>query len=282
MIIEKAYQSLSESLNSIYDEQESKSIARIVFEDAFGIHNFERNDKLSSEQMAKLNKIEKRLLKYEPVQYVIGYADFYGLKFKVDKNVLIPRQETEELVFWILDEGSISFRNKEISVLDIGTGSGCIPIVLKKNQPSWKIDATDVSDAALAIARENAELNNVNVIFFQNDILIKSHWSNFSDYDIIISNPPYIPKKEQDMVSENVLKHEPHLALFVTDTNPLLFYETISRFAFQKLRNGGMLFFETNEFNAMEVLKVVESEGFVAPVVKQDMNGKNRMVFAKK
>jgi release factor glutamine methyltransferase len=282
LTIDIAYQAFCKSLNSIYDEREANSIARIVFEDAFSIYNFQRRDELSGEDLKKLKETEKRLLRKEPVQYVLGFADFYGLKFKVNKHVLIPRQETEELVLWILDEGKNLALKNEIKVLDIGTGSGCIPIVLKSKQSGWKIDALDISEKALMIAKENAKENNVEINFFQADILNKDSWNSFGDYDIIVSNPPYIPEKEVNLMFENVVSFEPHLALFVKNQHPLIFYENIAEFAIEKLNKGGKLFFETNEFNASQVMKVVENKPFRSCQIKQDMNGKDRMVSATK
>ena len=172
MTVEKAYQSLLQSLKTIYEEREANSIARIVFEDSFHIHNFKRQDEFLDEHLKHLTEIEDRLLNHEPVQYILGYADFYGLKFKVNQHVLIPRQETEELVLWIMEEENGFDPNAAIKVLDIGTGSGCIPIALKKERPNWQLDAIDISQDALIIAKENAFLNGVAVHFFQSDILI--------------------------------------------------------------------------------------------------------------
>lgn len=282
MTIEKAYRSLLKSLETIYEEREAKSIARIVFEEVFQISNFKRQDELSTLQFSSLTEIEKRLLTHEPVQYVLGVADFFGLKFKVDKHVLIPRQETEELVFWILEEMREIPNFWELRVLDIGTGSGCIPIALKNKRQQWKIDALDVSPDALKIARENAKLNKTEIHFFQVDILKEAQWSEINAYNIIVSNPPYIPKKEKYRLSENVAGFEPHLALFVENDDPLLFYKKISRLAFLKLKPNGKLFFETNEFNAEEVLKTIVNQGFKNCRLKKDLSGKNRMICAEK
>ena len=279
MKIKNVYQNFLNSLFSIYDKREAKSIARIVFEDEFRIYNFEREDEFSSEAINTLRAIESRLLNNEPVQYVLGKADFYGLKFKVNQNVLIPRQETEELVLWILENTKLS--NDRISVLDIGTGSGCIPIVLKKKMPAWKIDAIDISEDALSIAQENAKLNEVEVNFFKADILDEESWSKFKKYDIIVSNPPYIPENEEHLMPRNVIDFEPHLALFVKNETPLIFYKKIAEFAKEKLKERGILFFETNEFNAREVLQIIEDEGLVGVVLKNDLNEKPRMISAK-
>ncbi len=282
MSIEKAYRSLCKSLETIYEKRESESIARIVFEDAFQIFNFQRLDDLSVENSSRLVEIETRLLNQEPVQYVLGFADFYGLKFKVNEHVLIPRQETEELVFWILADAKRLSKELEIKVLDIGTGSGCIPIALKKEMPNWKVEAMDISVEALKIAGENAQLNNVEIDFFQFDILDSERWNDLGNYDIIVSNPPYIPEKEKKIMPENVVNFEPHLALFVENKDPLIFYKKIAEFAFSKLNPKGKLYFETNEFNAEKVLNIVENQGFINCMLKKDMSGKNRMVCAEK
>jgi release factor glutamine methyltransferase len=282
LTIEKAYRSLCKSLEIIYGNRESESVARIVFEDAFKINNFQRQDDLSKDQLKQLEGIKSRLLTREPVQYILGFADFYGLKLKVNEHVLIPRQETEELVHWVLQLAIELSKDSEIKILDIGTGSGCIPIALKKEFPKLKIDALDVSQKALKIANENAKLNDVSIRFFQFDILDTELWKDLGNYDIIVSNPPYIPENEKTIVPQNVIDYEPHLALFVENKDPLLFYKKITEFAFLKLKKNGKLFFETNEFNAKKVLEIVEKQGFKYFQLKQDLNGKNRMALAGK
>ncbi|MCB0548466.1 MAG: peptide chain release factor N(5)-glutamine methyltransferase [Phaeodactylibacter sp.] len=274
MTINQAYQQLVRRLERLYGEGEAKSIARIVFEDAFGVRNFLRQDALSPKQSAQLGMITSRLLAHEPVQYILGAADFYGLKFRVDQRVLIPRPETEELVHWMLE----TLEQGHLKVLDIGTGSGCIPVTLKKHRPGWDVWAVDISLKALELAEENARTNGVEVQFQPLDILKESQWAELGRFDAIVSNPPYIPRRESALMPENVRHYEPHLALFVDNEAPLVFYRAISRFAKQHLSPGGFLFFEANEFNAGEVAKVVEKQGFKGVEVKQDLNGKERMV----
>lgn len=254
-------------------------MARIVFEDAFGITNFERKDELSRSQAKRLEEIIRRLTDdNEPVQYILGQADFYGLKFHVTPSVLIPRPETEELVYWILEQARLEGYNKSLKVLDIGTGSGCIPVTLAQKNESLEVHATDISADALTIAKQNATLNKVNVQFFENDILEQEHWDDFEHYDYIISNPPYIPYEEEHLMPLNVKAYEPHQALFVPNESPLIFYETIARFAKVRLNEHGRIFFETNEFNAKEVAQMLEKNKFRNIELRQDLSGKDRMV----
>lgn len=258
-------------------------MARIIFEDVFQVYNFQKNAPFSKENQQQLLQIQNRLLQHEPLQHILGQADFYGLKFNVSPDVLIPRQETEELVYWILETIKKNKRLNPLSVLDIGTGSGCIPITLKKKKSALKVAAIDVSKAALTIAKENAIINDTDIQFHYLNILETAEWAVFKNQslDIIASNPPYIPYEETRLMSKNVVDFEPHLALFVKNENPLVFYETIATFALQKLRLGGYLFFECNEFNAPKVKEMMEAKGFVQVELAQDLNGKDRMVRGK-
>ncbi|MCB9265355.1 MAG: peptide chain release factor N(5)-glutamine methyltransferase [Lewinellaceae bacterium] len=261
------------TLEPLYGPGEAKSITRIVFEDAFGIRNPNRKEALNPEQQKRLNEISARLREQEPVQYILGEADFYGLRFSVDRRVLIPRPETEELVHWMLE----TLKGPPLRVLDIGTGSGCIPVTLKKHRPKWDVWATDISPGALELASENAARNGVEARFQQADILEEAQWVKFGRFDAIVSNPPYIPEQQASLMPENVWRYEPRQALFVENEDPLLFYHTISRFATRKLLPGGWLFFETNEFNAGEVAKILVEQGFMQVELKLDINGKERM-----
>lgn len=273
MQIKEAYERLLSQLSGLYGRGEAASIARIVFEDALGIANVLRPGALGLEQAARLEEASTRLLRGEPLQYVLGQADFYGLKLQVDARVLIPRQETEELVHWVLEENDARYR----SLLDIGTGSGCIPIALKKHRPAWQISALDISSAALELAAENARANNLEVAFIEANILDASVWPTLGQYDLIVSNPPYIPPSEAQLMPPWVLQHEPHLALFVEERAPLLFYEAIADFAHAVLRPAGRLYFELNEYNANQVAQVLDKKGFVGVELKRDLNGKERM-----
>lgn len=276
--IKIAYRSLVEALHPLYGEREAASLAAIVFEDEFAVRNFQRTTLLTSEQLTKLESIQKRLLIYEPLQYVLGQADFYGLKFMVNDQVLIPRPETEELVHLVMEENA--GRSTEVlRVLDIGTGSGCIPVTLKKHRPNWQLSGVDVSAGALDVARENAVQNDCPVDFFELDILQVSDWPA-QVYDVIISNPPYIPPSEQAVMPEQVTRFEPTLALFTPEEDPFLFYDKIMDFAASHLAPKGQLFFECNEYNAADLLGRVQRSGIFSARIEEDMNGKKRMIVA--
>ena len=279
MIIKEAYQNLVNAISAYYGVEEAKSIARIVFEDAFKVYNFQKIDALSQEQKTTFENICQRLINKEPVQYILGQADFYGLKYKVNSHTLIPRQETEELVYWILETIKEQKLGKT-SVLDIGTGSGCIPITLKVKNQLLESKGLDISEGAIELAIENAKLNRVEVAFEKVDILSKEVWSKLGEWDIIVSNPPYIPPSESKLMPDHVLEYEPHLALFVEEHEPLVFYQEIARFAKQNLRKGGFLFFECNEFNAPKVQAFVQELGFADVILQKDLMGKERMLRA--
>ncbi len=272
-----SYHTFLAQLSTIYAEPEAKSLARIVFEDVFQIKEVKKEDPriFLEENKEKLHQIAMRLLHHEPLQYILGEADFYGLKFNVTPDVLIPRAETEELVYWIIQK----MRNfGPISILDIGTGSGCIPITLKTKMPTASIEAVDISEGALSIATENAARNQVEVTFRQLDILDKNAWAKLPQYSVIVSNPPYIPQHEKALMAANVLDFEPHLALFVENDDALIFYETIADFALGHLLPTGYLFFECNEFNAQQVVQLLENKGFKEVALQKDMSGRDRMV----
>ncbi len=277
MDIAKAFQILVQNLSQIYDPGEARSIARIVFEDALHIYDFQSAKGLETSQRNLLDHIQERLLQHEPIQYILGQADFYGLKFKVNPAVLIPRQETEELVHWMVEtiKGS---KRRNYKVLDIGTGSGCIPIALKKKIPSLDVSAIDISPEALVIAKENAQRNATEIEFLQMDIMNKNQWNQLAQFDMIVSNPPYIPLRESALMPENVKDFEPALALFITDENPLIFYETIADFAKEHLTEKGYLFLECNEFNANQVVQLLDNKSFTKSHLQKDLNNKDRMI----
>ena len=264
-----------EKLTPQYGAGEAKAMMRYVLEDYFGLKT--PDSVLLPFNEADFWAIIDRLLAGEPVQYIVGFAWFYGLKFKVNNEVLIPRPETEELVEWILNDT----KNKKISVLDIGTGSGCIATTLKVKNPQLEVSAIDISESALITASRNAYRQGADVSFWTFDILNEANWKKMPNFDIIVSNPPYIPHREKTLMHTNVLAHEPHLALFVEDENPLVFYEKIADFA-KKCFNteGGGLYFETNEFNAHEVVTMLNSKGFSDIVLQKDMSGNDRMIKA--
>lgn len=222
------------------------------------------------------------LKKQKPIQYIIGETEFYGLPFKVNKSVLIPRPETEELVEWIIKQTDT---NKEINILDIGTGSGCIAIALAKNLPNAKIYALDISAEALKVAKQNATLNNADVVFIEANILnvnLAILVSESHKFDIIVSNPPYVREQEKTLMKSNVLDNEPHLALFVKDENPLLFYEAITQLASKNLVNEGLLFFEINEYLGRDMIHLLNNNGFENIELKQDIFRKDRMIKGEK
>ena len=285
MTADLARKFLVEQLSPRYGEGEAKSMVRIVFEDAF--------DRGRAFEELRFKEILERLVAGEPLQYVLGEADFFGLKFKVSPAVLIPRQETEELVAWVLEsirDGLLDLTTfkklSNLKVLDIGLGSGCIGITLKKKIPGLQLFGLEKSPAALNIALENASqilgapspLNPPpSTLFLQGDILNHSDWDLFPTLDVVVSNPPYIPDSEKNLVPEHVMAHEPSLALFVDDPDPLLFYRVITDFALKKLRPGGVLFFECNEFNASDVALMLRKKGFSKVEIRKDLSGAERM-----
>lgn len=219
----------------------------------------------------------KALQNNEPFQYVLGKTYFYNLTLKTDKRALIPRPETEELVHLILTEN----KNTQQVVLDIGTGTGCIPLAIKKAQPSWEVFGLDQDDKALELAKENKESNNLAVHFVALDILDESSWEQFDqEFTIIVSNPPYIPYSERSRMAKHVVDFEPEIALFVDDHDPLIFYKKIVKFAKSKLSEKGLLYLEIHEDLATEVRTLLEAENWNALRVLQDLQGKNRMVTA--
>jgi release factor glutamine methyltransferase len=237
---------------------------------------------ISKEEEQPLFEALSRLKQEEPIQYIIGETEFFGLPFKVNGYTLIPRPETEELVSFVLQNiKSQKLNSKSINILDIGTGTGCIAISLAKNLPNAEVYALDVSVDALKIAKQNAELNKVEVNFIKADILNSSTWNSIFEnleFDIIVSNPPYVRILEKIEIKNNVLNHEPHLALFVDDNNPLQFYKAITEFAVNNLKEKGMLFFEINQYLGEEMIDLLEFYHFDKIELKQDIFGNNRMI----
>ena len=278
--INSYFNQLVNKLKTIYSDRESESIAFMAVEHVLNYSKF----RYSENRLQPFPEIEKeiwkaieiRLLNSEPIQYIIGEADFFGLKFKVDNNVLIPRQETEELVQLILIENN----SERIKLLDIGTGSGCIPISLKKNRSNWDIFATDISDGALNISSENAKINSVEMVFLQDDICNSTAFSSDNKFDVIVSNPPYIPKMEIEIMHNNVKDFEPHLALFSPDEDPLKFYKHIAEFSKIHLEKNGTLYVEIHERYANEVSDLFKTKGFNNINIINDINEKARIVKA--
>jgi release factor glutamine methyltransferase len=262
------------SLEALYPPQELIVLYKMVIEFISKKNNTLVLDLIQEEQEAFNNYINQ-LKKGVPIQYVLGEADFYQLKFKVNEHVLIPRPETEELVYLILQDAKI---NQPKSIIDIGTGSGCIPIALKKHLPNTAISAIDISENAIAVAKENALKNKVEIDFTIADALHLEP-KNFQKFDVIVSNPPYIALSEMEDMEANVTKHEPHLALFVEDENPLIFYQKIADFALTNLQQNGVLYFEINQALAQETQKLLEQKGFITEIIK-DINQNDRMIKA--
>lgn len=273
--LEKEY---IQSLKQFYGVEESKSIFYLSATSILKVTQSElliKKDRVLTEKdIAHLVKVLNILKTGKPVQQVLGETSFYSLSLKINENVLIPRPETEELVNWVINE----IKDKKESLLDIGTGSGCIPIAIKKNLPTLNVSALDISDKALELASANAILNGAEVNFIEADIL---SYTSDKSYDVIVSNPPYIRQLEKADMHENVLAHEPHSALFVSDENPLIFYKAISDFAYSNLNPNGYLFFEINEFLWEETLQVLIDKGFKNIELKKDMQGKDRMIMAR-
>ena len=280
MTTNELYRLYLKELKQIYSESEASNITRLIFE-SFG--NISRADIIKTPETLisqalelQLNESLQSLLQHKPVQYIIGEAWFYQLKFKVTNAVLIPRPETEELVDEVINFLKQSPNKK---VLDIGTGSGCIPIAIKKNMPFANVTSIDISENAIAIAKENKERNNVEINFIQMDFLNDKEWNKLELYDVVVSNPPYIPELEKATIENNVKMYEPHNALFVPDMKPLIFYEAILNFCKIHLTETGKIFMETHENYANEVCQLFLNNGFVAEI-KKDLNDKQRMVMA--
>lgn len=284
MTIKEYYRHYLRKLQTIYDLDEASVIAGWVFESKA---SFKRSDILKDQEqelnpdvIAGLNLCLQRLLQHEPVQYVLGETWFFNMPMKVNNHVLIPRPETEEMVEWIVNYTKQHRQlDAHLSVLDIGTGSGCIAIAIKKKLTNAAVTAIDISKEALVTAKENAIDNNVKVDFVQLDFLKEDNWSRLSKYNIIVSNPPYIPNNEAEKLDKNVTLFEPHQALFVPDQSPLLFYEKIAAFAKEHLDEKGKLFVETHEEFANASAHLL-SKHFEKVELKQDMFGKNRMIKA--
>jgi release factor glutamine methyltransferase len=286
MTISEARQKILNELKDVYDKVEALNVAELVLEK---VSNQERTDWLknkdlflSPEQIEELKKILIRLKDNEPVQYALEEAWFAGMKFKVNKNVLIPRPETEELVDWIVKEINIQYStpNVQYSILDIGTGSGCIPIALKKKIPKASVTAIDICSEALHIALENAVAFNTEIDFRLMDFLDEEKWNELGKFDIIVSNPPYVMQTEKVIMHPRVTVYEPPLALFVPDDDALIFYKKLVRFSLLHLNKNGKLFVEINESLGKDVVELFMKKGFTSIELKKDMQGKDRMVRA--
>jgi len=277
MILKSLKTYFNKELSGYYPETETESFFHILTESLLRLKRIDIALNLyqvvSGKKYDKFQDAIKRLQNYEPIQYIIGDTEFYGLKFKVDSSVLIPRPETEELVDWIIKENQTE---TSISILDIGTGSGCIAITLAKHLPSAKVYALDVSVEALKVAQQNALLNSLEVEFIEADVLDWNHGE--LKFDIIVSNPPYVRELEKEAMSANVLNYEPHLALFVKDDDALSFYRKISQLSKMLLKPKGQLYFEINENLGQDTKQLMVQDEFKQLELKQDVFNKDRMI----
>ncbi len=268
-------------LDAIYSKEEVDSFFYLVIEHYLDFERFV----LAIKPQLVVTKAEEQplfealgqLKQEKPIQYILGSTQFMDLEYKVNEHVLIPRPETEELVRWIIDDLELN-ENKEINILDIGTGSGCIAISLAKYLNYAKVDALDISEKALEVAQKNADLNKVEVGFFHADILKLEYLED--KYDIIVSNPPYVRMLEKEQMKSNVIENEPELALFVEDKDPLVFYQKIIEFAKSKLKKGGCLYFELNQYLGEETKALLEND-FSLVELRKDMFGNDRMLKGK-
>ena len=268
---------INEALTGCYSSGEVSALTRIIATELLGVSQmayFLKDDvTLTAEQEALLDNAIERLKKQEPIQYILGYSDFCGLRFKVTPATLIPRPETSELVEWIASEAT---GNR--SILDIGTGSGCIAVSLAHKLPQSEVTAWDISNEALAVAAENSKANGQAVTFEQVDIL--AYQPTDEQFDIIVSNPPYIKEVEKEQMEANVLDWEPHTALFVPDSDPLLFYRTIAQKATKMLHPGGKLYFETNRAYGKATCDMLASIGYTDIELRKDFADNDRMIRA--
>jgi release factor glutamine methyltransferase len=283
MTIEVANRLLLSGLSELYDEREAASISSMVLEHLTGMPKtlrlLQKTDLLSEKQEILFRSYMRELISHRPVQYVLNEAWFGTMPFYVDENVLIPRPETEELVDWLLKDNSL--KGPGTIVLDIGTGSGCIPVYIKKKRTDFNVLGIDISEAALEIAKKNADRQNVHIHFSQCDIRDQNQWGNIPAMHIIISNPPYIPEKQKQILEKHVRDFEPGLALFVPDDDPIIFYKLIGDLALQKLISGGALFLEIHHDYAKEIMDWYEKNGFFLEL-RKDFSGNNRMIKAER
>lgn len=288
MRIKEAYHQLQQSIQPLYENREASNIADLILEDITGWDRSRRvihhDALLSEQQLERYTHCKEELLHGRPTQYVLGHAWFCDMRFQVDEHVLIPRPETEELVMEVkkMYADNDADEDQRFRLIDIGTGSGCIAIALKKYFPNWDVWALDQSDGALSIAQKNAVLLDTEIHFIASDILKIAKSDHLPAFDLIISNPPYIPSADKSEMDDRVLDHEPHSALFVTNEDPLQFYKAIIAFSDHHLLRGGMLFFETHEMYAQEVAALMEENGFENIAVKKDLQEKERIVLGRK
>ena len=268
-------------LLGIYSGEEAGAMASILLQDVLGLSRadvvMKGDENIDAGKLRFLNDVLTRLKNEEPLQYILGRTEFYGLDILLNPDVLIPRSETEELIAWVLN----TVNTETPKILDFGTGSGCIPLALKKNLPKSKITGVDKSQKALKLAKKNGRSLNLDVEFLAFDIL-RDAPSKMGTVDVVVSNPPYVRFSEREKMNSNVLKYEPHMALFVKDEDPLIFYRKIADIGKQILKESGLLFFEINEEFGNEILSLLRDKGYENTELRKDLNGKDRMVKALK
>ncbi len=282
MKIKELQQHYQNTLKDIYSKEEVNALFFTLTAAFYKIKRLDVavNPDLKLTDYTALKDALKALEAETPIQYILGETEFYGLPFKVTKDTLIPRPETEALVSWVIEQVK---EENTVKILDIGTGSGCIPVTLAKHLPKASVFSLDISTKALKIAEANAAQNKVNVTFLEQDVLTllpQQFMETYGTFDIIVSNPPYVRNQEKTMMKANVLNYEPHLALFVDDKTPLLFYNAICNLALQALKPDGSLFFEINEYLGSSMLQLLEDKNFEKIELKKDIFGKDRMIKA--
>ena len=272
---------IRDALKGHYPDLEALALAKMLLVEVFGFSTLElyggKDKEFSEKHRSVLTEMIRRLQKNEPIQYIIGIESFFGLTFEVNPNVLIPRPETQELVSWIIEDYQ---SDDSVRILDIGTGSGCIPISLGKQLSKAEVESWDISEGALEVASRNCERNGVKVLLRQKDVLKATPEGNL--YDVIVSNPPYITNKEKVEMESNVLDWEPSLALFVPDEDPLLFYRKIAQLGCDMLKEGGSLYFEINRAYGEETILMLKELGYAQIELKKDSWGNDRMIKAKR
>lgn len=294
----EAEQYLKEGLKEIYDESEAANIAALAIEHITGFSKIERvskkQDSFSASQLDQLQNYLQRLKAREPIQYIMNKSWFYGMELYVDKNVLIPRPETEELVQWIIDDVKASGKDvfirklteadktTQLKILDVGTGSGCIALALKKTMPKAEVWGCDVSEEALIVARRNGSNLDIRVDFQGLNFLDEKQQKLLPTVDIIVSNPPYVPLKDKEQMHSNVVDHEPHSALFVPDNDPLIFYKALAEFGKKRLYENGSIYMEIHEDLGQDVIDLFKENGYTKIELRKDMQQKNRMVKVSK
>jgi release factor glutamine methyltransferase len=290
MLLKNYKTTFLQELSSLYEEQEIESFFYIILEKLHGLKRIDLalnpQSVMDGAHLKQWKNIVSELKKQRPIQYILGETTFYGLSFLVNENTLIPRPETEELVELIIKSFESSVSGSGLKILDIGTGSGCIAISLAKNIPNAAVFAIDVSEEALDTAKKNAELNKVAIDFISTNILDVVTLSAVAgldkQFDIIVSNPPYVRNLEKYEIKPNVLEYEPHLALFVDDIDPLLFYRKIAELAIKNLNPNGKLYFEINQYLGKETIKLLEDFGFRNVELKKDIYGNDRIISCEK